>query len=198
MCLIQYNGRSHIAFSSTQQNNSIPQTMNTSAKLIDPNLKLEVYASGLSGPTNIAFLDSGDMLVLEKNTGMVKKITNGTIQKEPLIDENVATFDTRGMLGIVVTKNTTTNKENVFLYFTEAATGKGDAQDKCFEPPRCDPNNLPNGNRLYEYELARNGSKLINKKLELKNANLLLASLLATFFCKKKFQVYTIYMILPI
>ena len=165
MCMIQYNGRSHIAFSSTQQNKAIPQTTNTSARLIDPNLKLEVYASGLSGPTNIAFLDSGEMLVLEKNTGMVKKIINGTIQKEPLIDENVATFDTRGMLGIAAAKNITTNKENVFLYFTEAATGKGDGQDKCFEPPRCDLNNLPNGNRLYKYELSTNGSKLINKKL---------------------------------
>ena len=118
-CLIQYNGRSQIAFSSTQQNKVIPQTINTSAKLVDPGLKLEVYASGLSGPTNIAFLDSGEILVLEKNTGLVKKIVNGTIQKEPLLDENVATFDTRGMLGITVTKNATTDKENVFLYFTE-------------------------------------------------------------------------------
>jgi aldose sugar dehydrogenase len=164
-CLIQYNGRSQIAFSSAQQNKVIPQTINTSAKLVDPGLKLEIYASGLSGPTNIAFLDSGEILVLEKNTGLVKKIVNGTIQKEPLLDENVATFDTRGMLGITVTKNATTGKENVFLYFTEAANGKGDAQDRCFEPPRCDPNNLPNGNRLYRYEMSANGSKLINKKL---------------------------------
>ncbi|MGA8844005.1 MAG: hypothetical protein WB511_10515, partial [Nitrososphaeraceae archaeon] len=46
VCLIQYNGRSQNAFSSTQQNKVFPQTINTSAKLIDPGLKLEVYASG--------------------------------------------------------------------------------------------------------------------------------------------------------
>ena len=83
-CLIQYNGRSQIAFSSTQQNKVIPQTTNTSAKLVDPGLKLEIYASGLSGPTNIAFLDSGEILVLEKNTGLVKKIVNGNNSKRTI------------------------------------------------------------------------------------------------------------------
>jgi len=139
--------------------------VNTSARLTDPNLRLELVASNVSRPTNIAFLDSGDILVLEKNTGLVKKIVNGTVNQNPLFDANVATFDTRGMVGIAIAKNQTIGKEYIFLYYTEAANGKGDAQDRCIDPSHCIPKYLPNGNRLYRFELSENGSKLINKKL---------------------------------
>jgi aldose sugar dehydrogenase len=144
---------------------SLPLLNNKSVTLSDPSLKIEVFATGLKKPTNMAFLDSGDVLVLEKQNGTVRKIVNGTLLPEPLLDVNVATFDTRGMLGIAIAKYQTVGKEYVFLYFTEAKDGTGDGEDKCYSFSRCIPEYLPNGNRLYRYELSQDGSKLVNQKL---------------------------------
>src|SRR4030095_10775728 len=44
----------------------------------DPKLKLEVVSEGLQLPTQMAFLGQDDILVLEKDSGMVKRIVNGT------------------------------------------------------------------------------------------------------------------------
>jgi aldose sugar dehydrogenase len=135
-----------------------------SVSLSDPNLAIEVFARGLSLPTNMAFLDSGEALVVEKENGTVRKIVNGLPLGKPLLDLNVATFDTRGMLGIAVVTNQTVNKQYVFLYYTEAKNGKGDGQDKCINPSNCLPEYQSNGNRLSRYELSENGTKLINRK----------------------------------
>ena len=144
-------------------NASIPKPgallQNDSAILSDPNLALEVFASGLTLPTNMAFLDSGEVLVLEKENGTVRKIVDGIPLVKPLLDLNVSTFDTRGMLGIAVVTNQTVNKQYVFLYYTESQNGKADGQDKCISPSNCLPEYLPNGNRLSRYELPENGSK---------------------------------------
>ena len=86
---------------------SLPLLNDTSVTLSDPSLKIEIFATGLKNPTNMAFLDSGDVLVLEKQNGTVRKIVNGNLLPEPLLDVNVANYDTRGMLGIAVTKNET-------------------------------------------------------------------------------------------
>ena len=144
---------------------SLPLLKDRSVNLSDSRLKIEIFATGLKNPTNMAFLDSGDALVLEKLNGTVRKIVNGKLLPEPLLDVNVATYDTRGMLGIAVAKNETAGKQYIFLYYTEARDGQGDSEDKCFSPSKCIPGHLPNGNRLYRYELSDNGSKLINQKL---------------------------------
>jgi aldose sugar dehydrogenase len=93
----------------------------------------------------MAFLGPNDILVLEKNTGNVHRITNGQMLPQPLLHANVATQIERGMLGIAVTKNGPTTY--VFLYYTEAGGGVDNSI----------------GNRLYRYELANN--QLINPKL---------------------------------
>ena len=146
---------------------SLPLLNDTSVTLSDPNLKIEVFATGLKKPTNMAFLDSGDVLVLEKQNGKVRKIVNGSLLPEPLLDVNVATFDTRGMLGIAVTKNETRGVEYVFLYFTQAGDGLGDGEDKCKRPSNCIDGgiNQPSGNVLYRYELSKDEKALTNKKL---------------------------------
>jgi glucose/arabinose dehydrogenase len=71
--------------------------------LTDPNLKLEVVAQGLGPSTAMAFLgnSSNDILVTEQNTGEVRRIIDGRIQQEPLIDVAVANdngSDGRGLL----------------------------------------------------------------------------------------------------
>ena len=49
----------------------------------DPNLKLELVSEGLEQPTQMAFVGPDDILVLEKASGMVKRIVNGVIMEEP-------------------------------------------------------------------------------------------------------------------
>src|SRR5918912_1827283 len=71
-----------------------------------------VFKGGLNFPTSMAFLGPNDILVLDKNKGTVKRIVNGRMLKEPLLDVNVATRSERGMLGIAVApkKNDGKNK----------------------------------------------------------------------------------------
>jgi aldose sugar dehydrogenase len=138
----------------------------------DHNLKSRLVVNGLDHPTSMAFLNSDDILVLEKNNGKVKRIINGVMLAEPLLDVNVANKGERGMLGIAISEKQQKTDENnsihnttyVFLYFTESKTKK-DGSDDC-PPPQpyyCKLRNEPLANRLYRYELINN--KLVNPKL---------------------------------
>jgi glucose/arabinose dehydrogenase len=117
----------------------------------DPNLKVELVFEGLELPTSMAFLGPDDILVLEKDKGTVQRIVNGKMLPEPILDVNVANKSERGMLGIAVTNNGTTNNIYVFLYFTESVQ---DGNDDCPKDDFCNPGNDPLGNRLYRYELV--------------------------------------------
>jgi glucose/arabinose dehydrogenase len=137
-----------------------------------PNLKAEVVFKGLSYPTGMAFLDQDDILVIEKDTGIVRRIVNGTMLQKPLLDVNVATQGHRGMLGIAVSNissssldreisnNNTTQTSNtnitkyVFLYYTAATTVDGEDITERKQPL---------GNVVYRYEFAND--KLVNPKL---------------------------------
>src|ERR671918_953119 len=84
----------------------------------DPNLHVELVSSDvLELPTSMAFLGPNDILVLEKDKGTVQRIVNGKMLPEPLLDVNVANKSERGILGIAVPKNGTTNNIYVFVYF---------------------------------------------------------------------------------
>jgi len=126
----------------------------------DHNLKAEIVYKGIDFPTSMAFLNSDDILVLEKNNGIVRRIINGTSLSEPLLDVNVANANERGLLGIAVAKNDE-NTTNVFLYYTESK--ERDGKDDCPTPTDCKKGNDPLGNRLYRYELI--DDKLTNPKL---------------------------------
>ena len=115
--------------------------------LVDPSLKVELFfRDGLKGPaTSMAFLGPDDILVLEKNTGKVQRIVNGSLQQNPLLQVNVGTEVELGMLGIAISKNLL-GRTFVFLYYTEANSS-----------------GIVVGNRLYRYELIDN--KLVNPLL---------------------------------
>jgi aldose sugar dehydrogenase len=131
----------------------------------------ELLAEGLEFPTGMAFLGPDDILVIEKNTGKLKRIINGEILEEPLLDTNVANEFERGLLGIAVAKENSTTRINneltpytktyVFLYFSESSN-KEDGSDQCEKKNYCSSGN-PTGHRLYRYELKDN--KLINPQL---------------------------------
>ena len=132
--------------------------------IADNNLKIEVVAQGIKFPSNIAFLGINDILVLEKDTGIVRRIVNGVILEKPLLDVNVANkkFE-RGLLGIDVANHNNSGPIHVFLYFTESRVADG--EDNCPRNNYCYPGNEPLGNRLYRYELDEMSGKLINPKL---------------------------------
>ena len=115
----------------------------------DPNLELQLVFRGLQNPSNMAFLGQDDILVLEKNDGTVRRIVNGTMLPEPVLDVEVANLVERGMLGIAIAGD----QNYVFLYYTESGSDGSDAEHGA----------APFGNRLYRYELV-NG-KLTNPKL---------------------------------
>ena len=105
----------------------------------------------------MAFLDSNDILVLEKNDGTIQRIVNGNLQPKPILDVNVAKRSERGMLGIAIENDSDQNGGSppyVFLYFTESSKKDGSDISEGQEPL---------GNRLYRYELV--GDKLVNPKL---------------------------------
>ena len=86
-----------------------------------PNLKVEVVfknSGKLDTPTtSIAFLGANEILILEKNHGTVRRIIDGQLQANPVLQVKVGNQIEWGMLGIAVSKNNT--KTYVFLYYTE-------------------------------------------------------------------------------
>jgi aldose sugar dehydrogenase len=111
-------------------------------KLFDTNLKITTIAEGLSTPTTMAFVGPGDILVLEKDTGIVKRIVNGEVLAKPVLDVNIANSIERCMCGIAVSKDSSSTY--VFIYYTEIDGKDGD--DKAGKQPI--------GNRVYRYELS--------------------------------------------
>ncbi len=124
----------------------------------DSTLKIELVAAGLDFPTTMAFLGPDDFLILEKNTGNVKRVVNTTLLDKPLLHVNTNIKDERGLLGIAVSqkKNFYDNPffienqnitHNVFLYYVE-----------------CNDKNLDCENRIYRYDLDNTNNELINPK----------------------------------
>jgi glucose/arabinose dehydrogenase len=87
--------------------------------LLDPNLAVRPVITGLDLPTSIAVLGNDDLLVLEKNTGMVKHIVNGVVQ-DTVLDLAVNNSSERGLLGIALDPKFRINHA-VYLYWTQPA-----------------------------------------------------------------------------
>jgi aldose sugar dehydrogenase len=115
--------------------------------ITDSGLRFEEVARGPKFATGMAFLSQDDIILIEKNTGKVIRIQNGTRLDEPLLTLNVANASERGLLGIAISKEDS-RTPYVFLYYTEADTSN--------------PSKVL-GNRLYRYNLIEN--TLLNPKL---------------------------------
>jgi glucose/arabinose dehydrogenase len=87
--------------------------------MTDPSLTVTTVTGGLSLPTTMAFVAPGDILVLQKDNGQVRRVLNGVLQPTPVLDVPVNFESERGLLGIAVNAE---NPPKVFLYFTEAAS----------------------------------------------------------------------------
>lgn len=65
-------------------------------------IRVDLFAEGLSYPTSMAFVDNVTLLVLEKDIGSIRKISDGMLEKEPVLQLNVDSTAERGLLGIAV------------------------------------------------------------------------------------------------
>src|SRR6476620_2278934 len=115
----------------------------------DPKLKVETLAKGLSSPTSMAFIDTSNILVSEKD-GQVRLVSNGVLEDKPVLQVSVDTESERGLLGIAIMNSTKTNLANnskfVYLYYTEPKGG--DLR-----------------NRVYRYEWKGQNQNLVNPTL---------------------------------
>jgi len=118
----------------------------------DNDLRIELFADGLTQPTSMTFADEDTILVLEKDTGMVRVVNNGTLEKNPALSVRVDPKAERGLLGIDILKRgigQTKIDDYVFIYLTEE-TNKDSEGDSV-------------RNRVYRYNW--NGTDLFNPVL---------------------------------
>jgi aldose sugar dehydrogenase len=80
---------------------SISTRAQTGPTLLVPGLDVRPIAQGLVTPIAAAFIGPNDLLVLEKNTGQVKRVTNGVVQGT-VLDLSVNFASERGLLGIAL------------------------------------------------------------------------------------------------
>ena len=96
------------------------QAQGTTPTLTDPRLAVRTVVTGLTNPTTMAFIGPHDILVLEKSTGRVQRVMNGTIQT--VLDLAVNFGSERGLLGIALHPDFPRDP-GVYLYWTESSTG---------------------------------------------------------------------------
>jgi aldose sugar dehydrogenase len=89
--------------------------------LLDPNLQVRPVVEDLITPVSMAFLGEDDLLVLEKNTGMVHRIVGGAVHST-VLDLAVNFASERGLLGIALHPNFPADP-GVYLYWTESTAG---------------------------------------------------------------------------
>lgn len=114
----------------------------------DPNLQAEIFVEGLSFPTSMAFIDNNNILILEKEEGTVRLISNGILQEQPVLKVDVNSNNERGLLGIAIMNNM------VFLYYTESSSSSSSSED-----------NESLRNKVYKYQWNEEEKILVNPKL---------------------------------
>lgn len=98
--------------------------------LVDPNLSVRTAAEGLTTPIGIAFVGDDDMLVIEKDTGQVKRVVDGAVVAT-VLDLGVNFASERGLLGIALHPQFATNH---FVYLFWSCQAAPPPEDNPFVP----------------------------------------------------------------
>jgi glucose/arabinose dehydrogenase len=138
-------------------------------EMLDPTLGVRTAVAGLELPTSIAHLGPNDLLVLEKNSGKVKRVVNGVAAT--VLDLAVNNASERGLLGIALHPDFPADR-GVYLYWTCRSSKRLD--DDPFRPEErtCSDAKmfgLPDSSEVLEVPLLGNrvdrfvwtGSKLV-------------------------------------
>jgi aldose sugar dehydrogenase len=123
----------------------------TAQTVADSALQVTEVVDGLSQPTAMVFIGPGDILVLQKSDGRVRRVINGMLQPGQVLDVAVDSASERGLLGVAIHPNFPTTPF-VYLYYTESSTGS----DTSGSP-------APLGNRVYRY--TWNGNTMVGPQL---------------------------------
>ena len=142
--LINFGG---IFISEVNGQSSEKKTGEGSSIIYDPNLKAELVVSGLDFPTSMAFIDQNDFLILEKKSGLVKRVIDGNMM-EPLLKLDVSGKDERGLLGIDIDKKEYTGFDVLYVYLSYV---------ECKSKESCE-------NKVVRYELDKENNRLIFPK----------------------------------
>ncbi len=105
----------------TATTTTLIQPAAASPTMLDDNLTVSTVVAGLDQPTSLAFIGPNDFLVLERATGRVQRIVNGSLHSTPL-DLAVNNASERGLLGIALHPKFSQNGF-VYLFWTESSTG---------------------------------------------------------------------------
>ena len=87
----------------------------------DPALAVRTVVGGLEAPVGMAFLGPDDLLVVEKATGRVKRVTGGTVAGT-ILDLPVNSASERGLLSIVLHPRFAETGW-AYLFWSESSTG---------------------------------------------------------------------------
>jgi glucose/arabinose dehydrogenase len=162
----------HLAFAQESAEHVVHNRPDPAPDINDPDLRVETVYDGLELPTSMAFLGPDDILVAQKDSGIVERIVDGELQDEPVFDAQVANNDERGLLGIAVSDANGTGAggdvQYVYLYFTESGSGQdGDDWSEGIAPA---------GTRLYRYNVESTPSEDedVGNQIHLVNQTLLL------------------------
>ncbi|MFO0831264.1 MAG: PQQ-dependent sugar dehydrogenase [Phycisphaerales bacterium] len=90
--------------------------------MTDATLQVTTAVSGLSSPIAMVFLGPDDYLVLEKNSGRIRRVTGGVIQATPALDLAVNNNSERGLLSIALAPGFSKNGL-AYIRWTESSTG---------------------------------------------------------------------------
>src|SRR3712207_6898690 len=72
----------------------------------DSSIRVEKVVTGLETPTSMAFLDNDDIIITQKDNGMVRLVSNGILQPQPILEVPVANNSERGLLGVAIANAT--------------------------------------------------------------------------------------------
>jgi glucose/arabinose dehydrogenase len=105
-------------------------------EMLTNQLRVGTWADGLSLPISMAFIGDGEALVLEKDSGRVRRVTGGGVGAT-VLDLGVNSASERGLLGIALHPAFPQNP-GVYLYWTcRSASVPGDpfspTEDECLD-----------------------------------------------------------------
>ena len=91
-------------------------------EMLAPTLDVRTVVAGLDMPIGMAFIGPNDLLVLEKDSGQVKRVVNGVVTGV-VLDLGVNRNSERGLLGIALHPDFPRDR-GVYLYWTCRSTGQ--------------------------------------------------------------------------
>ena len=97
----------------------------TTPTVVDPKLEVRAVTTGLTQPVQMQFIKDHEFWVLEKSTGIIKRVRNGGAP-EVILDLAVNSNSERGLLGITLDQDFKRNG-TLFLYWSESTTGADSA-----------------------------------------------------------------------